>query len=113
MQFAENLTDRQAADAVRGRIDWKYALSLKLEDDGFDYSLQCEFRERLLKHVASEHLLNQMLQHFQNLKLLKARGKQRTDPSHVTAAIRLLNRMELAGESLHHLLNEISVLEPA
>lgn len=112
MQFAENLTDRQAADAVRARIDWKYALSLKLEDAGFDYSLLCEFRERLLKHRASERLLNQMLQHFQDLKLLKARGKQRTDSSHITAAIRLLNRLELVGESLHHLLNEIAVLEP-
>jgi transposase len=48
MQFAENLTDRQAADAVRSRIDWKYALSLELEDGGFDYSVLCEFRQRLL-----------------------------------------------------------------
>lgn len=61
MQFAENLTDRQAADAVRARIDWKYALSLKLEDVGFDYSVLCEFRERLLANGASERLLNLML----------------------------------------------------
>jgi transposase len=32
MQFAEGLSDRQAADAVRSRIDWKYALSLELTD---------------------------------------------------------------------------------
>ena len=38
MQYMENLSDRQAADAVRGRIDWKYALSLPLEDSGFDFS---------------------------------------------------------------------------
>jgi transposase len=37
MQFAENLTDRQAVDAVRGRIDWKYALGLDLTDAGFDF----------------------------------------------------------------------------
>ncbi|MFQ5799903.1 MAG: transposase, partial [Bacteroidota bacterium] len=37
MQFAENLTDRQAADAVRARIDWKYALGLELTDPGFHY----------------------------------------------------------------------------
>src|SRR5262245_35078460 len=35
-QFAEDLSDRQAADAVRGRIDWKYAHSLELTDPGFD-----------------------------------------------------------------------------
>jgi transposase len=48
MQYSENLSDRQAADAVRGRIDWKYALSLELSDPGFDYSLLSEFRQRLL-----------------------------------------------------------------
>jgi hypothetical protein len=48
MQFAENLSDRQAADAVRARIDWKYALCLELEDPGFDASVLCEFRARLL-----------------------------------------------------------------
>lgn len=112
MQFAENLTDRQAADAVRARIDWKYALSLPLEDTGFDYSVLCEFRERLLANGASERLLNQMLLGFQDLKLLKARGKQRTDSTHVLAAIRLLNRLELVGETLHHALNEIAVIEP-
>ena len=48
MQFAEDLTDRQAADAVRGRIDWKYALCLELDDPGFDDSVLCEFRTRLL-----------------------------------------------------------------
>ena len=47
MQYAENLTDRQAADAVRARIDWKYALSLELTDPGFDYSVLSEFRDRL------------------------------------------------------------------
>jgi len=36
-QFIENLTDRQAADAVRDRLAWKYALSLELEDSGFDH----------------------------------------------------------------------------
>src|SRR5919197_2674879 len=48
LQFAEGLTDRQAADAVRGRIDWKYALGLDLCDPGFDASVLTEFRARLL-----------------------------------------------------------------
>lgn len=58
MQFAENLTDRQAADAVRSRIDWKYALSLELSDEGFDFSILSEFRTRLLEHEAGERLLD-------------------------------------------------------
>jgi transposase len=48
LQFAEGLTDRQAADAVRGRIDWKYVLGLELTDPGFHYSVLSEFRDRLL-----------------------------------------------------------------
>src|SRR4030095_4197773 len=47
MQFAEDLSDRQAADAVRGRIDWKYALGLELDDPGFHFSVLSEFRGRL------------------------------------------------------------------
>ncbi len=38
-QFMENLTDRQAADAARSRLDWKYALSLELTDPGFDHTV--------------------------------------------------------------------------
>jgi transposase len=49
MQFAESLSDRQAAEAVRARIDWKYALSLPLNDSGFHYSVLSEFRDRLLQ----------------------------------------------------------------
>src|SRR5262245_17454808 len=56
MQYVETLSDRQAADAVRGRIDWKYALSLELEDSGFDFSVLSEFRARLVAGNA-EYLL--------------------------------------------------------
>jgi transposase len=47
LQFAEGLADRQATDAVRSRIDWKYAFGLELTDPGFDFSVLCEFRTRL------------------------------------------------------------------
>src|SRR5215204_2423930 len=61
MQFREGLSDRQAAEAVRGRIDWKYLLALDLADAGFDHSLLCEFRGRLLEHGAGERLLGRIL----------------------------------------------------
>ncbi len=48
MQFMEDLTDRQAAEAVRSRIDWQDALSLALGDPGFDFSVLCEFRTRFI-----------------------------------------------------------------
>lgn len=112
MQFAENLTDRQTADAVRSRIDWKYALSLDLTDEGFDFSVLSEFRGRLLAHEAGERLLNTMLDHFREADLLSNGGKQRTDSTHVVASVRDLNRLELAGRTLQQALDDIASLAP-
>src|SRR5947209_11852968 len=42
IQFIEDLPDRQAADAVRSRIDVKYLLGLELTDPGFDATVLCE-----------------------------------------------------------------------
>src|SRR4030095_1663749 len=79
MQFVEGLPDRQAAEAVRSRLDWKYALSLELEDTGFDRRVLCEFRSRLLQGTAEARLFEIMLARFSERNLLKARGRQRTD----------------------------------
>lgn len=112
MQFAENLTDRQAADAVRSRIDWKYALSLELTDEGFDFSVLSEFRQRLLEHEAGERLLNSMLEQFVQAGLLSSSGKQRTDSTYVLAQVRDLNRLELAGRTLQAALDAIADIAP-
>lgn len=112
MQFAENLTDRQAADAVRGRIDWKYALSLELTDDGFNFSVLSEFRSRLVTNGAEARLFEIMLKGFQERDLLKARGKQRTDSTQILANVRELNRIEFVGETLRAALNQLAVNAP-
>lgn len=92
MQFIEGLSDRQAAAAVRGIIDWKYLLSLELTDPGFDFSILSDFRERLIEGKAERLLLDKMLEKFKERKLLKVRGNQRTDSTHIPAAVRTLNR---------------------
>ncbi len=112
MQFAENLTDRQAAEAVRSRIDWKYALSLELTDEGFDFSVLSEFRQRLLEHEAGERLLNTMLEQFVQAGLISSGGKQRTDSTYVIASVRDLNRLELAGRALQVTLDAIAEIAP-
>ena len=112
MQFIENLSDRQAAESVRSRIDWKYLLSLPLEDSGFDFSVLSEFRGRLLEGSKGEELLGRLLESCQQQGLVKARGKQRTDSTHVLAAIRDMNRCEYVGETLRHALNELSLEAP-
>jgi len=112
MQFRENLSDRQAAEAVRARIDWKYLLALELADAGFDHSVLCEFRARLLEHEAGERLLTHVLDAAREAGLLKAGGRQRTDSTHVLAAVRELNRIELVAETLRAALNVLAVLAP-
>jgi transposase len=112
MQFRENLADRQAAEAVRARIDWKYLLSLELTDPGFDFSVLSAFRDRLLVGSAEELLLDKLLERCRALGWLKARGQQRTDSTHVLAAIRVLNRLELVAETLRAALNAVATVAP-
>jgi transposase len=112
MQFAEHLTDRQAADAVRARIDWKYALCLELDDPGCDYSVLCAFRARLLAAEQEALLFERLLARCQEAGLVRARGRQRTDSTSVLAAIRLLNRWELVDETLRHALHTLAAVVP-
>src|SRR6185503_20267621 len=82
MQFAEDLSDRAAAEAVRSRIDWKYVLSLDLTDPGFHYSVLAKFRKRLVTGQAEQVLLDALLKRFQEQGFLKAGGHARTDSPH-------------------------------
>lgn len=112
MQFVENLSDRQAANAVRARIDWKYLLGLDLTDPGFDASVLSEFRARLVESNAEERLLEKMLTLFGQKGWLKARGRQRTDSTHVLAKIRALNRVLCVWETMRAALNSLAVVAP-
>lgn len=111
MQFAEKLSDRAAADAVRGRIEWKYALGLELRDTGFHYSVLSEFRDRLLKQGAEGRVFEKMLSCIREHGLVKTGGLQRSDSTSVIANIRKLNRLEMVGQTLHHALNTFSEVE--
>ena len=104
-QFMENLTDRQAADAVRSRLDWKYALSLELTDPGFDHTVLSEFRTRLVAQTAEERFLEAVLDLCKERGWLKARGRQRTDSTHILAKVRALNRAECVVETPRHALS--------
>ena len=112
LQFSENLTDRQAAEAVRDRITWKYALGLELEDPGFDASVLSEFRSRLVTGDLTCLALDALLERLAGLGLVRAGGRQRTDSTHVLGAIRELNRLELAGETLRAALEALAAAAP-
>ena len=104
LQRAENLGDRQAAEAARTRIDWKYLMGLPLEDPGFDFTILSEFRGRVAEAGLEQSALDGLLARLEDDGLVKAGGKQRTDSTHVVAAVAALNRLELAGESVRAVL---------
>jgi len=112
MQYLEDLPDRQAAEAVRSRIDWKYMLGLRLDDPGFDYSVLSEFRQRLLEGKAEAVLLEKVLERCEALNLLQGKKKQRTDSTHVIGAVRALSLLELVGETTRRVLDEAAHVAP-
>ena len=112
LQYIEGLTDRQAADAVRSRIDWKYRLCLELTDQGFDHTVLSEFRTRLVNQQAESLVFERLLMWCQQQGWLQARSRQRTDSTHVLAAIRAVTRLECAGETLRATLNALAVAAP-
>jgi len=112
LQALENLSDRQAAEMVRARLDGKYALSLPLDDEGFDASILTDFRQRLLEHGAQDLLLEPMLRVCRQHGWLKVGGKQRTDSTFVLANVRGLSSLESVGESLRASLNELAEVAP-
>jgi transposase len=94
-------------------MDWKYALSLDLTDPGFDFTRLHDVRGRVLTHEAGQRFLDTFLAACKARGWLKARGTQRTDSTHVLAAIRTLHRLECVLEAMHDALNQLSAAEPA
>ena len=113
LQAIEGLTDRQAAEAVRTRIDWLYALALPLDDPGFDFTILSDFRQRMLAAQAQDLILEPILGLCRERGWLKARGKQRTDATAVLARVRVLSSLESVGESMRAALNALAAQEPA
>ncbi|GAA2798044.1 hypothetical protein GCM10010505_26370 [Kitasatospora aburaviensis] len=112
LQFVEGLTDRQAAEAVRARIDFKYALGLELGDPGFDFSVLSEFRDRLVEADAGRRVLDGVLDAARAKGLLKTAGRARTDSTHVLSAAREMFWLEMVSETLRSALNALAQAAP-
>ena len=112
LQFAEHLSDRAAADAVRRRIDWKDLLGLELTAPGFAAAVLSEFRTRLIAGNLPLHLFDALLTRCPAVGLRKARGRQRTASPHGLAAIRARTRREGVGETVRHALQALATAAP-
>ena len=112
MQFAEQLTDQQVADAIRSRTGWKYALELKPLDPKFDASILSDFRQRLVTGECESQRLDELLEQFKQQGRMKTRGQAKTDLTSVLETIQLLNRIENIGETLRRALNHLAIAAP-
>lgn len=112
LQYVEGLSDRQAAEAVHTRLDWKFLLGLELSDPGFDFSILSEFRARLVQGQAIHLLLDRLLECCKQHGWVKDQGHQRTDSTHILSSARALNRLEVIGETLRHALNVLAEVAP-
>jgi transposase len=108
LQFLLGLSDRDAAEAVRCRIDFKYALGPGLDDPGFHHSVLGDFRERLLEEGRADRLLDLVLARLKEAGLVRERTTQRTGSTHVLAAVRDLTRLELVTEAVRAALEEVA-----
>lgn len=111
-QHMEKLSDRQAAEAVRTRLDWKYALHLPVDDPGFHYSVLSEFRDRTIRHQAEARLFDSILQQLGALGLVKRRGRQRSDSLAMLTKVRDLTRLEQVVETLRLALQALLKTDP-
>lgn len=112
MQYMEKLSDRQAAEQVGARIDWKYILGLKLEDEGIRYQILTDFRKRIVEGDKVEFLLNTILEQLEEKGWLPGKKKQRTDATYILSAARQLTRLELAWEALSGMIEELAWRAP-
>ncbi|WP_330358251.1 transposase [Streptomyces chartreusis] len=112
LQFLLGLSDRQAAEAVRCRIDFKYAMAMELDDPGFQHSVLADFRDRLAEDDRADRLLDLALAGLKEAGLVRERTTQRTDSTHVLAAVRDLTRLELITEAVRAALEEVAGISP-
>jgi len=111
-QYMEDLSDRQAAEAMRMRLDWKYALHQPVDYAGFNFSVLSEYRMRLVAHEAEGRVFKAVLEQFKGMGMIKARGRQRTDSLAVLTRVRTLNRIELVVETLRLAVVALLAAEP-
>ncbi|MGW1365375.1 hypothetical protein ACWCQP_49720, partial [Streptomyces chartreusis] len=90
-----------------------YVLGAELTDTGFDAGVLSRFRTGLADNGLERVVFGRLLEHCKEAGLVAAGGRQRTDSTHVISAVRDLNRLELAGESVRAALEALAVAAPA
>ena len=110
LQFMEKVPDRKAVELVRLHLGWKHALNLKIDDSGFHPTSLVSFRQRLMAHKDGRLIFDAILQLLSGKSLLKRRGKQRLDSTHVLGAVARMGRLETVRETIRLFLETVQQL---
>ena len=100
LQFMEKAPDRQALEHVRLHLGWKHALGLAVDYAGFHPTSLVNFRQRLLEHQESRCVFDAILRGLEGKGLVKRRGKQRLDSTHILAQVSSMSRLEKTRETI-------------
>ena len=110
LQFMEKVTDRRAAEQVVYHLGWKYALDLELPYEGFHPTVLVYFRDRLEENKAERVIFDGIVDLLIELGLVKRRGKQRIDSTHILGYVKEMSRLECAVETVRLALEELAEL---
>lgn len=111
-QFVETLPDHQAADALRKRADWKYALHLHLASPGLQPDSLCEFRRWLKNDTYGQQNLQTLLQRLSEVAKFTNGQRSIADPKLVISFVCQISRLDNIWESLHEAMEAVASRRP-
>ena len=100
LQYMFKISDRVAVDNTVRRRDWRIALGRNDQWDGFDPSVLCNFRKRLIAHGMERELFETVLDRLRELRLLSKRRRLRVDATHLVADVAVLSRVDSIREAI-------------
>ena len=107
LQFMEKVADRRASEQVVYHLGWKYALDLELDYGGFHATVLVYFRDRLEEKKAQRLIFDGVVDLLIELGLVKRKGKQRLDSTHIVGYVKAMSWMECAIETLRLALEDL------
>jgi IS5 family transposase len=107
LQYMHGVSDRAAVDNTIMRRDWRVAVGIAADYEGFAPSVLCRFRQRLVAHGKEGEIFAKVLERIGELGLLKGRRKLRVDATHIVADVARLSRADLVSEAIRVVLNDV------
>lgn len=111
-QYAEELTDYQMVEAIRNRVDLKYALHFPLNYLGIDPMALCEFHQRLYADPSSRHSYQELVDRLIEFGLLKTEERQTLLVLHMLEAICTGTRRQRVVEAMYQALEALTFTNP-